>query len=487
MSAASEQEEAIAAFHRAVEQYSTFTLAHYRLALAHHMRGEHAFAHRVARTAVEHADRLGPRDRTVISIFVRCLSPNRSMLSRSLKAGNLGACRSNIYVNFHFQGTSITMTRTQLPLSGLTLLVLLFVSTHSMSQTASIPPGDGDINNPWLISTVEHLLWMSDEAAAGSDFAGEYLVQTQDIDASATSTWFPDGSGGFLGFPTIGTSSSEEFQGHYDGAGHEISGLFMNRPGMNRVTLFYAVGTSGSVSNLGLVDVNLTGENVLGALAAINRGLIERCYTTGTIISAATTGGLVATNAPNAVIRDSYSLVDVSSGYRGAGLVGHNLGLIENAFAAGLVTNTSGDWLDSFGGLVGENEVGATIVNGFWDNSTSGYSGVDDGVGDQTQAQSGVVGLSTNQMQDFSTFDGLWSIEGRTNLPQGYPVLQWQVDQDFTPEAPIWLIRMDAAAPLAVPIGGPVMLLVLVLALGWMAWCSHFRTRPPRNTRARSC
>lgn len=350
-------------------------------------------------------------------------------------------------------------------------IVLLATTSVTLAQTATVPPGDGDVNDPWLISTVEHLLWISDETVSGNDFADEYFIQTQDIDASVTSTWFPDSGGDYQGFPPIGPSSSEPFAGHYNGAGHVISNLYINRPASSRTSLFGDLAAAGSIVNLGLVNADYTGTFLIGGLAGVNRGLIERCFSTGNITSDATSGGLVGANAPGATLRDAYSLVDIASEFRSGGLVGHNLGLIENAFAAGNIEDTIGNWPDSFGGLVGENdEPGSTVIAGFWDIDTSGYPGADDGAGDQTEAQSGIVGLSTTSLQDIAMFDGLWAIEGRTNLPAGYPVLQWEIDQDFSAGAPVWLIRIDAPLPRPVPFASSVSLWIMAFLLGVLAW-----------------
>lgn len=81
-----EQEKAIAAFREAVGEDPTFALAHYRLALAHHMRREHAFARRVAGTAVMHSDRLGPRDQAVIGAFHDYQAGRIDTAERTLRA-----------------------------------------------------------------------------------------------------------------------------------------------------------------------------------------------------------------------------------------------------------------------------------------------------------------------------------------------------------------------------------------------------------------
>lgn len=64
-----EHRDAADAFRRALEADSSFALAHYRLAMTHHMRREHDAAHRVIQDALRHADRLAQHDRNVISAF----------------------------------------------------------------------------------------------------------------------------------------------------------------------------------------------------------------------------------------------------------------------------------------------------------------------------------------------------------------------------------------------------------------------------------
>lgn len=351
---------------------------------------------------------------------------------------------------------------------GLASLLVLFQIT-AWAQTSSAPPGSGSIADPWEISNPAHLLWIAEETAAGNTFAGEYLVQIDNIDATVTASWFPDGSGGFAGFSPIGLTNTQAFAGDYDGRGHAIQGLFINRPSQTRVALFGTVAADGRIRNLGLTDLDFTGDAISGGLVGINRGEIERVFTNGNLSASATLGGLVATNSSGAVIRDAYSLVNVDGGFRAGGLVGHNFSLIENVFAAGDVVDTTGNWPASFGGLVGENaEPNALVINGFWNIDASSFGDADDGAGDQTGAQSGIVGLNTAGMQTLSSFDGLWAIEGRANLPAGYPVLQWQIDQDFSPEAPIWLIQSQPEAA-AVPFASPLILglfALLLLVLG---------------------
>ena len=88
--------------------------------------------------------------------------------------------------------------------------------------------GDGSSYNPWQIATLCQL------QDARSDLYAHY-VQVADIDARLSRGW----SGG-AGFHPI-----EPFSGTFDGAGREISALYINRPVTNTVGLFSRLAEDG--------------------------------------------------------------------------------------------------------------------------------------------------------------------------------------------------------------------------------------------------
>ena len=92
---------------------------------------------------------------------------------------------------------------------------------------------------------------------------------SQDIDASPTATW--DEGKGFEPIKEERGSYVHAFSGNFDGDGHTISGLYINRPDEDRVGLFGQMsglkGTPSLVENLVLKDFNCTGDHYTGALA----------------------------------------------------------------------------------------------------------------------------------------------------------------------------------------------------------------------------
>ncbi|MBU0561737.1 MAG: hypothetical protein KKG93_19470, partial [Bacteroidetes bacterium] len=105
------------------------------------------------------------------------------------------------------------------------------------------------------IATLSNLLWV---AESSTRWAASY-TQTADIVASSTSSW---NSG--AGWTPIGNATTS-FAGSYNGQGHIISGLFINRPSTGYIGLFGSTSSS-TIQNLGVTGVNITGQFNVGGL-----------------------------------------------------------------------------------------------------------------------------------------------------------------------------------------------------------------------------
>ena len=101
-------------------------------------------------------------------------------------------------------------------------IVMVLCGQRIIAQIA-VPPaaGDGSQANPYQVATLGNLYWIASDAIHWKSF----YVQTADINASETSTWF-----GGQGWIPIGSSYTHSFSGNYDGQGHSIDSLYINRP-----------------------------------------------------------------------------------------------------------------------------------------------------------------------------------------------------------------------------------------------------------------
>jgi subtilisin-like proprotein convertase family protein len=268
--------------------------------------------------------------------------------------------------------------------------------------------GGGTQNDPYIITNVYELQQIERDLTACYELAS-------DIDASATKTW----NNGY-GFTPIGRYSVP-FEGVFDGKGHVITGLDINRRCIC-VGLFGCTGGTSEIRNVGLSDVTVTGYACVGGLVGFNGGAIEACYVSGNVSGSTQVGGLVGTN--NGLVTDSYSVANVSGPQQEScigGLVGVNRsGPLKNCYSAGKVAG------ENSGGLAGTSSGECTGC--FWDIETSG----------QGVSACG-IGKTTAEMQTWATFAAAgWSAEGGWTLCEhvDYPKLIWQIrpGDEFCPD-----------------------------------------------------
>jgi len=202
--------------------------------------------------------------------------------------------------------------------------------------------GSGTAEDPYQITNVTELQLMKDNLSA-------YYILVNDIDASDTINW-----NGGAGFIPIGNSTNAFF-GALDGKEYEINALYIKRSTVIYVGLFGYLSTTKYIKNLGLLNVNITGLNNVGALVGkIYTGspTIEKCYSTGQVHGASYVGGLIGEVATPATIRYCYSEVSV-------------FGNVGGTYVGGLVgRSTSAEYIYecySVGNVIGGNEVGGFI------------------------------------------------------------------------------------------------------------------------------
>jgi filamentous hemagglutinin family protein len=220
-----------------------------------------------------------------------------------------------------------------------------------------------------------------------NNLSGAYALGTN-VNASQTSGWNEIGaSSTYQGFAPIGTFATP-FSGVFDGQGHTIDSLTINRSGNSDIGLFGV--STGTVENVGLTNANVTGGNDVGGLVGYNKtspttgddSYVANSYLTGAIAGDQHVGGLVGHN--EGAISASYSAATVKgSGNYVGGLVGFqaastNGGSTSNisitaSYASGNVNATSSDFV---GGLVGGMTAGSISQSDATGNvSGGGYVG----------------------------------------------------------------------------------------------------------------
>ena len=259
-------------------------------------------------------------------------------------------------------------------------------------------------------------------------------------------------------------NEQEPFTGTFDGNGHKVSGLTLNRTGEENVGLFGYVGPDGTVTNLNVEDVGVTGGDSVGGIVGYNNkgtvrrshaegnvdgvgsvggivgrnlgvvteshasvevsgednvggvagrnagvGEVSESYATGSATGGTVVGGVVGSNGGD--ITDSYAMVDVEGDSTLGGLAGFNVGVVRRAYSTGVVSGAR-----ESGGFVGQNE--GDVFGSYWNRETA------------NQAISGAgVPLSTAEMTGVNAPRNMDLEFGETWVRRdgGYPVLVWEV------------------------------------------------------------
>jgi len=324
-------------------------------------------------------------------------------------------------------------------------MICLGFSLSSFTQAAGYDGGSGSENDPYQIRTPEQ---MNTIGVDPNDWDKHFILMN-DIDMS-----------GYTGteYNIIGNTDIN-FTGSFDGQGYAIRNLsFTTSEAINDVGLFGCI-VGAVIQDLGVENVSLTtagnyvgglagwyyeggalncyvtgfvsGNNYIGGLVGLNEGVLVNCNANSSVSGTTYIGGLIGFNDVGCLTA-CYSAGSVSGSSYVGGLIGQNDdGILTVCYATGSVGGTS-----YTGGLLGKNRYGSlnacyatgltsgtNYVGGFaggeysgelaacfWDTETTGQT---TGLG--TGSSSGTSGLTTEQMQTFTTFtDAGWDFSGET-------------------------------------------------------------------------
>jgi hypothetical protein len=258
------------------------------------------------------------------------------------------------------------------------IIIIIFLGSIPLfSQNYS--GGDGTKANPYQISTLEDLRYLSEKGEAHWD---KYFIMANDIDASDTKSWNVGDHDGDsttadepMGWEPIGNSTNS-FTGNFDGKNYKISNLYLHNL-QSECGLFGEISNSllknikvnnsdirggdytgvlcGFVYNSSIINCSATGQingkSYTGGLCGINiLSIISGCYFIGEIEGGNIVGGLCGTNDRSKII-DSYSTGSVYGNNSVGGLCAVNeRSYIYNSFSKGAITGNY-----DIGGLCGKN------------------------------------------------------------------------------------------------------------------------------------
>ena len=235
-------------------------------------------------------------------------------------------------------------------------------------------------------------------------------------------TYHNSGSGWDPIGPASAPSDSTHFNATFDGNGHSIYNLYVNR-NRNYGGLFAALRGSATVRSLGLPNayVNISAQGSAAPLAGSSWGRVEASWASGSAAGNTNVGGLVGSTAASSVIVASYSKAGAQCGAGSAGgLVGNNAGAIVASYATGAITGSCAASLKH--GLASGT---GTATSSHWDRETSGTTTSDQG-----------GGRTTAQLQGPTSAAGIYA---------GWDALD--VDGDGDPHEAPWHFGTDSHYP----------------------------------------
>lgn len=256
------------------------------------------------------------------------------------------------------------------------------------------------------ISTAEQLAGLAQLVKMGNNFSGIDINLTQDIDL-AEHLWVP-----------IGFDNSVPFSGNFDGKGHTIRNVLINREGDGDFLGLFGQYVSGHLKNLTIDTAKIVGRDTFGVMAG-NLGInstMENCHvknaeviavydpkaTTsaynvgalcGSVVTGSTVtdcsaegsvsgfqqvGGLVGSPWDRAVIKRSHFKGSVKGVYAVGGLIGFSTFgfgpntqvIIEDCYA---IANVEAD--EKAGGFYGQLQVGI-VKNSYCSGTVTGTTDV---------------------------------------------------------------------------------------------------------------
>ncbi|WP_217596789.1 S-layer homology domain-containing protein [Cohnella sp. GbtcB17] len=243
---------------------------------------------------------------------------------------------------------------------------------------------DGSVQYPHRITTAEQLSSIGD-SSVGYELDDRYELEA-DLDLTAYSAaagWEPIGSG------------TTPFAGVFEGNGHTIANVSVNRPTSDDQGLF-GVTSGAAISNVSIVNAEVAGaDRVGGLIGRAENTIVAGVSVQGSVSGSGDVGGLIGAADALTSVRESYAAAEVQAGNDGGGLIG-------SGAAAGSVTHA------------------------FWDNERSG----------QVSSSGGGTPHSTSEMMKKATYTDYpgsvwafgsgkrWGIVEGTTYPMPYASLQ---------------------------------------------------------------
>lgn len=222
-----------------------------------------------------------------------------------------------------------------------------------------------------FVRTAEDLANIKSSGADNSALSLHYVL-ANDIDLTQYLSRFSEGWTpiGIYHDVTDGTALRDAFSGTFDGNGHTISGLWMNRTDELAYNggLFGFVTSSSTIINLnvkGAEETPLYAKSFSGTLVGVNNGVVRNCSSDVKLVQdgADKCGAFVGRNF--GTVENCYSIGSINaSGTKYGAFCGENTGVIKNCYAVGSVPFCGENLGEIIGNAVTSSNADALAQNG---------------------------------------------------------------------------------------------------------------------------
>lgn len=324
--------------------------------------------------------------------------------------------------------------------------------------------GTGTRDNPYLITCASDLALLAKRVNDGETFEAKYFELTSDIYLNdETFTFMPDTglvqvkdgkNEGYLGTGILGTGSTfsqtasragvwytnqtgtiggyigtinawtpigktinsqsgtvHEFQGTFDGAGHNISGLYLNADN-NYHALFGYAGQKSTIQNLGVINSYICAERYAAGVAASSKGQIKNVFSEAIAIAKERNAGGIAAFASGASkFKNIYQTGAVCAPSKVGGLIGELQGSVENAYNWG-VCHTNGGKAEAVGDWP-QGTVATTNIFVWQENANATLN-------KSTAINRDSIGTARTDLNTYAQQNALatWQIDAQTGKPK---------------------------------------------------------------------
>jgi len=316
--------------------------------------------------------------------------------------------------------------------------------------------GSGTYEDPYVVSNAAQLAYLSDSVYAGNTYKGKYIELSCDIILNdvTVDAWFKTATQWY----SIG-GESHPFEGHFNGNGYTVSGLYYGGTYYSQAGLFGYIGEGAVVENVdcqcyitafsdsaaicgynaggtikgcsagGYID----GYNAVGFIGGVNEGTVTGCSSKGIVRGGEFIGGICGYNFKDiteckneanvisysyecggicsvneGTVSDCYNTGNVDANAITGGIASENFGVLTRCYNVGYIYGGS-----YVGSICGYNE-GSGIKNCYYleGTATDSLKAVQGGIGSSVSGSAssditGVTGkLTEDKMREASNYEG---------------------------------------------------------------------------------